>query len=142
MSQVNQLRENTRRLEMNLGSINSADCCCGGISDSQCFMLVEIGRKPGITAKELSEILRLDKSGISRMIEELVQKGFVKREPSEEDRRYVVLNLTAKGIKRFEKIENDMNDRFKDILKKIPRDKRAQVIEALELYNAALETDD
>lgn len=142
MDQVKLFRENTRRLEMNLGNINKSDCCCCGISDTQCFILVEIGRKPDISVKELAGILRLDKSGISRMVEELVQKEFVERKPSKEDRRYVVLNLTAKGSERFNQIENNMNIKFKSILDRIPEEKRNQVIEALELYNVACEANE
>lgn len=142
MDQVKLFRENTRRLEMNLGNINKSDCCCCGISDTQCFTLVEIGRKPDISVKELAGILRLDKSGISRMVEELVQKEFVERKPSKEDRRYVVLNLTVKGSERFNQIENNMNIKFKSILDRIPEEKRNQVIEALELYNVACEANE
>lgn len=137
MKQVKKLRENTRILEYHLSNINQSDCCCRGISESQCFVLVEIGRKPNISVKELAEILRLDKSGISRTVEELVQKNYVERKASEEDRRYVVLNLTLDGKERFERIENDMNQKFKKIFDAMPADKRAQVIEALEIYNRA-----
>lgn len=139
MKQVELLRESIRRLEMNLDSINRNDCCCCGVSDAQCFVLVEIGRKANISVKELAEILRLDKSGISRTVEELVKKGFVERKTSEEDRRYVVLNLTEQGNDRFNKIEHDMNERFKTILDGIPKDKRSQVIESIQLINAACE---
>ena len=142
MDQVKLFREDTGRLEMNLGNINKSDCCCCGISDTQCFILVEIGRKPDISVKELAGILRLDKSGISRMVEELVQKEFVERKPSKEDRRYVVLNLTVKGSERFNQIENNMNIKFKSILDRIPEEKRNQVIEALELYNVACEANE
>ena len=135
MNQVKKLRENTRILEYHLSNINQSDCCCRGISESQCFVLVEIGRKPNISVKELAEILRLDKSGISRTVEELVQKNYVERKASEEDRRYVVLNLTLDGKERFERIENDMNQKFKKIFDAMPADKREQVIEALEIYN-------
>lgn len=137
MNQAKLLRENTRILECHLGNINKTDSCCCGISEPECFVLVEIGRKPNISVKELAEILRLDKSGVSRTVEELVQKDYVERKPSTEDRRFVVLNLTLKGKERFEKIENDMNRKFKEILDKIPVDKREQVIGALELYNVA-----
>lgn len=137
MNQAKLLREKTRILECHLGNINKTDSCCCGISEPECFVLVEIGRKPNISVKELAEILRLDKSGVSRTVEELVQKDYVERKPSTEDRRFVVLNLTLKGKERFEKIENDMNRKFKEILDKIPVDKREQVIEALELYNVA-----
>ena len=137
MNQAKQLREKTRILECHLGNINKTDCCCCGISEPECFVLVEIGRKPNVSVKELAEILQLDKSGVSRTVEELVQKDYVERKPSTEDRRFVVLNLTLKGKERFEKIENGMNRKFKEILDKIPVDKREQVIEALELYNVA-----
>ena len=137
MDLVKQFRENTRQLECHLGNMNQADCCCCGVSTTQCFIIVEIGRKPGISVKELAEILRVDKSGISRSVEELVQKGFVERNPSKEDRRYVVLNLLPKGQARFEKIENDMYIKFKEVLEQIPEKKREQVVEALRLYNEA-----
>ena len=143
MKQAALLRENTRILQMNLDSISRSDCCCcRGISDTQCFVLVEIGRCPGISVKRLAEILRLDKSGISRTVEELVQKELVERNASEEDRRYVVLNLTDKGNAKFSRIEKDMNRKFEDVLERIPAEKRGMVIEALKLYNAALETDE
>ena len=137
MDLVKQFREYTRQLECHLGNINMSDCCCCEISKTHCFFIVEIGRKPGISIKELAEILRVDKSGISRSVEELVQKGFVERNPSKEDRRYVVLNLLPKGQARFEKIENDMYIKFKEVLEQIPEEKREQVVEALRLYNEA-----
>ena len=137
MNQAKLLREKTRILECHLGNINKTDCCCCGISEPECFVLVEIGRKSNVSVKELAEILRLDKSGVSRTVEVLVQKDYVERKPSTEDRRFVILNLTLKGKERFEKIENDMNLKFKEILDKIPVGKREQVIEALEFSNIA-----
>ena len=77
---------------MNLGSINRTDCCCG-VSDTQCFVLVEIGRKANISVKELAEILRLDKSGISRTVEELVRKEIEEKRGCEEERRLVEIRL-------------------------------------------------
>ena len=134
MDLVKQFRECTRQLECHLGNMNQADCCCCGVSTMQCFIIVEIGRKPGISVKELAEILRIDKSGVSRAVEERVERGFVERNPSKEDRRYVVLTLLPKGQERFEKIENDMYIKFKNVLEQIPEEKREQVIEAVNLY--------
>jgi len=137
MDLVKQFREETRQLECHLGNINSADCCCCSVNKTQCFLIVEIGRKPGISVKELAEILRIDKSGVSRFVEDLVQKEFVERKPSVEDRRFVTLHLLPKGQERFEKIEHDMYYKFQEVLGQIPEEKREQVIESLRLYNEA-----
>lgn len=137
MDAVRQFREYTRQLEFHLGNMNQADCCCCGVSQTQCFLIVEIGRAPGISVKELAEILRTDKSAISRSVEELVQNGLVERTPSKEDRRYVELRLLPKGQERFEKIEHDMYLKFKEVWDRIPEEKREQVLEALNLYHEA-----
>ena len=137
MNQEKLFREYTRELECHLTALNQSDCCQCGINESQCFLIVEIGRKPGISVKELAEAVGLDKSGISRSVEELVQKNYVNREPSRADRRYVVLTLTEKGQARFEKIENDMYLKFRNVFSNIEADKRGQVLEALKLYNEA-----
>ncbi len=137
MDSIQLFREYTRQLECHLGNMNKSDCCKCGVNESQCFLVVEIGRKPGISVKDLASILKVDKSGISRSVEELVQKGFVIREPSQEDRRYVILSLTKKGQERFEKIEHDMYLEFKKVFDFIPMDKQVMVLEALKIYNEA-----
>ena len=137
MDNVKIFREYTRELECHLGNMNQSDCCRCGVSESQCFLIVEIGRNPGISVKELAGRLKLDKSGISRSVEELVQKHYVKRQPSQEDRRYVVLTLTKKGQERFDKIEHDMYLKFKAVFDNITKEKQGQVIEALKIYNEA-----
>ena len=129
MDQVKQFREYTRELECHLAALNRSDCCQCGINESQCFLIIEIGRKPGISVKQLAEAVGLDKSDISRGVEELVQKDYVNREPSKADRRCVVLTLTEKGQARFEK--------FRNVLSNIEADQREQVLEALKIYNEA-----
>ncbi len=139
MDKAKLFREYTRELERNLENMNKSDCCQCSVTTSQCFLVVEIGRHPGICVKELAEILKLDKSAVSRAVEELVQKEYVLRTPSKTDRRSVVLNLTSEGENRFNKIEDDMYKKFKAVFQNIPKDKREQVLEALQLYNEACE---
>ena len=121
MDKVKLFREYTRDLERNLENMNQSDCCQCNVNTLQCFLVVEIGRQPGICIKDLAQTLKIDKSGISRAIEELVQKGFVLREPSKADRRSVVLTLTKDGAARFNKIENDMYEKFKRVFSYIEK---------------------
>ncbi|MCR5558467.1 MAG: MarR family transcriptional regulator [Butyrivibrio sp.] len=137
MDKIQQFREYTRELECHLDNINQTDCCQCSVSKAECFLIVEIGRKPGICIKELAEILKVDKSGVSRSVEELVKKGFVTREPSKTDRRSVVLKLTKSGNARFDKIEKDMYIEFKKVFSMIKKSDQDKVLEALRIYNEA-----
>lgn len=142
MDKVKKFREYTRALERNLENMNRSDCCQCSVTTSQCFLVVEIGRNPGICVKDLAKELKLDKSAVSRTVEELVQKGYVIREPSQTDRRSVVLTLTEVGQAHYRTIENDMNEKFRKVFSRIPKDKQEQVLEALRLYNEACEKEE
>ena len=137
MDKVKQFREYTRELECHLDNINHNDCCTCNVNKSECFLIVEIGRQPGICIKDLAQILKLDKSGVSRSVEELVKKGYILRQPSEKDRRSVVLTLTKSGKERYNKIEADMYTEFKKVFSKIKKSDQDKVLEALRIYNEA-----
>ena len=139
MSYTKKFRENIRQLEFLLDSVNEEDCCCCSVNRQQCFALVEIGRDPGISLKELADKIRTDKSTVSRTVDDLVRNGYVVRKPSEIDRRYVELSLTEMGSAQFEKIEKSMDEKFSNICSNIPKDKQKQVLESLELINLAFE---
>jgi DNA-binding MarR family transcriptional regulator len=56
-----------------------------------------IGRNPGITVSGLLAILRITKQSLARVLNALVDEGFVSQAPGFEDRRLRLLTLTEKG---------------------------------------------
>lgn len=132
-SDVILFRELLQLLARRLGLLNKSELPCCGITYSQCYTLVEIGRKSCVSINELAELLELDKSTMSRTINTMVEKDLVTREPDPEDRRYVKIQLTEAGSRIFADIEAKMTDYYLHIYKAIPQDKREQVLESLEL---------
>ena len=59
--------------------------------------ILEIGMAPGINARDLGNILRLDKSNTSRQLARLEAAGVVERRVSSDDARAIELYLTAEG---------------------------------------------
>jgi len=57
-----------------------------------------VGRYPEITVGELLSILRITKQSLSRVLRELLRKGYVVAQQGMEDRRQRRLSLTATGI--------------------------------------------
>lgn len=56
-----------------------------------------IGRNPGITVSGLLAILRITKQSLARVLNTLVDEGYVAQAPGYEDRRQRLLSLTDKG---------------------------------------------
>ena len=127
------LRELLRILVRNLGILEKSDASCCGVTISQCHALVEIGRSQKISLIELADLLGLDKSTMSRTISNLVDADLVAREIDPENRRYISLQLTEKGIEVFKNIEESMNDYYSSIFSSIPDNKREQVLESLQI---------
>lgn len=57
-----------------------------------------IGRNPGMTVAELLAILRITKQSLSRVLSQLIDRGFVEQKKGAEDRRQRLLYLTESGI--------------------------------------------
>lgn len=127
------LRELIRVLVRNLGILEKSEATCCGTTVSQCYAIVEIGRANDISLNELAELLSLDKSTMSRTINNLVESNLVVRELHPEDRRYVTIKLTDEGMKVFENIESSMEQYYQSIFSSISESKRDQVLESLQL---------
>ncbi len=132
------LRESVRLLERKLGVLDDLQSSCCGVTFAQCHAIVEIGRAGSISLNNLADILGLDKSTMSRTINNLVNSEMVIREIAPEDRRYITIKLTEKGNRSFKEIEESMQVYFTQIYNVIPEEKRAQVIESFQILLQAL----
>jgi len=136
------LRELIRILVRDLGILEKSDISCCGVTLTQCHAVVEIGRKGKISLVDLAGLLGLDKSTMSRTINNLVELDLVLRDLDTGNRRYVIIQLTENGKKIFKNIEDSMNGYYKSIFNSIPENKRNQVMESLQLLTNAVENND
>lgn len=67
-----------------------------GLTGPQVWALWELGRG-GCALKDLAERMRLDSSTVVGVIDRLVAKGLVRRDPDPKDRRRIALAVTAEG---------------------------------------------
>lgn len=127
------LREDLRQLARRLQIDNQSEAGCCGLGISHCHALVEVGRKGSLSVNDLAQTLRLDKSTISRTINNLVEQDLIIRESDPSDRRYVDVKLSPQGEKAFNFVEATMESYYLRVLEAIPEDRREQVLESLEL---------
>lgn len=136
------LRESVRLLERYLGVLEDGEMSCCGLTMAQCHALVEIGRAGSLSLVELSKVLNLDNSTMSRTVNNLVNSGMAERALDPNDRRYVKIKLTEEGQHHYIEIEDSMNNYFEQIFKIIPDDKKEQVLESLQILLTAINDSD
>ncbi len=56
-----------------------------------------VGRNPGMNVAELLDILRITKQSLSRVLRDLIDKGFIYQREGSRDRRQRLLYLTPEG---------------------------------------------
>lgn len=137
LQQAKCLREMMRLLVRKLGLLERDEASCCKITISQCHTIVEVGRTGKISLIDLANILNLDKSTVSRSVDNLVNQGLMVRETDPEDRRFIMLQLTEQGQNIFQEVEQRMEDYFLEIIGTIPDDKREQVIESIRYLTEA-----
>lgn len=114
------------------------EMCCYDVTVSQCYALDVLGEQGEISMVHLARHLFLDKSTATRTIDPLVKRGLVERRFSEQDRRGILVRLSADGEKLRKEIVTGLRASQMQILTQIPAEKREAVLEALELLSGAV----
>lgn len=136
---VQEFRRKIRVIEREIERQIKAGAMCCGVSLAQCHALMELGTHSEMAISQLAEILRLDRSTLSRTIDNLVQEGLIIREIDPKDRRYMRIRLTDKGQEIFKGINLENNKFYLSVFEHIPQEKHAQLIESIGLFAEALE---
>jgi DNA-binding MarR family transcriptional regulator len=80
----------------------------------------------------------MDKSAMSRVVDDLVKKGCIRREQDPRDRRYVVIELTETGNNIYQHIEESSLRQFSKLVAALPENERQSVVSGLTALNKAM----
>jgi MarR family transcriptional regulator for hemolysin len=75
-----------------------------GISPEQWSVIFRIVESDGISQKALAESTYRDQGNLTRMLDKLIEKGYVRREADTDDRRAIKLYATDRSVEMAEKI--------------------------------------
>lgn len=76
------------------------------ITVDQALLLIIISGNSKLSQKEMAELLFKDYASVTRMIELMVKKDYIKREINEKDRRRFTLTISDKGTKSLKALES------------------------------------
>jgi MarR family 2-MHQ and catechol resistance regulon transcriptional repressor len=82
--------------------------CCYDVSVTQCYALEVLVERGPLRSMALAEVLRLDKSTVTRVVDALERKGYVERRRDAEDSRALALAVTASGRGLYQRIHRGL----------------------------------
>lgn len=101
------------------------------------ILAAELESRP-LRQAELASALKVDKSNVTRVVQRLVNGGYVAQDQGE-DARQRLLRLSAKGRRLAERIEAASLTRFETVLVGMPKSEIERVLHALDVLNQAIE---
>jgi DNA-binding MarR family transcriptional regulator len=137
--QAKQLHKAVKGLVQHYQFRDRNDICCYGISVSQCYTLDALEEHGTLTMQALADHLRLAISTVTRLVDQLVDKGLAERQSAAWDRRVCQVNLTAAGSTLLSTIQGELLLREQAILQRIPAGARDHVIWAVEALAHAVD---
>lgn len=91
-----------------------------------------IRRIQDCTMKDLARFTAIDRTTLTRSVDQLVEQGIVQRTTPPGDRRKVVLTLTETGVTFFEAALSILTDFNNRALQGVSRERQAVVVEVLQ----------
>ncbi len=107
--------------------------CCGDLSLVEYMALKKIKESENITVQEMGNALNFTKSGASKIIDRLENKGYVAREISSIDGRVCYVNPTAKGAETASEIVRKYSDFVYEMLKELDTSRVGNIKSVLEI---------
>lgn len=104
-----------------------------GIGSGQYIFLSAIYNNEGISQKELTNLIKIDRATTAKALNKLEESGYVDRVKDTEDRRYHKLYLTQKGLE-FIPILNSIQDDLTNMLSQgMSKEQYSETINSLNL---------
>jgi DNA-binding MarR family transcriptional regulator len=107
---------------------------CQDVTFTQFLILDEIAKKGELKMLDLHQILAVDKSTTTRLVNPLVRQGLIERRISDHDSRAVNLRLTPAGRKVHKKVWLCLEGFVGAIEGRIPEKKKKLVYDAVKLF--------
>ncbi|MFT5352838.1 MAG: DNA-binding MarR family transcriptional regulator [Polyangiales bacterium] len=112
--------------------------CCGDVSVAQCVAMQLLYATP-MDSSTLAEQTGVTKGAVTRLVEGLDKRGWIKKKADKDDGRRFVLSLSAAGQKRARALEALTEATVHALFERIPKNRHDQVRESLRLLRTAAE---
>ena len=111
------------------------------VTMAQLHTIMSIYNRGKVSMTELSGLSNVSPPSASVMVDRLVEKGILEREPSESDRRKVMVKISPKAVKGIKQIEEGILQSFVELVEDIGFETAHKWCEVIEKIKSVLDTE-
>lgn len=133
---IDQIDRLARRLMRNLECCDKALVACCGVTTAQAYSLIALAERGEMTMNELAAEMRVHGTTMTRMVDSLVEKGFVARRQDPEDRRLVRVMLSERGQEVTDGLQQTKREFFTAAFGELSDAERDAILKAIKRLDA------
>ncbi len=101
----------------------------GSISKREFGLCIMLGKEKKMIMREVAEFLQVPMSTATGIVDKLIEKGLVNRDYSPEDRRIVMVELSAQGCDIYDMLKEKLFQYGRSVLEEFEPHERDQFID-------------
>lgn len=113
-----------------------------GFTGPQLAVLQECGRLENASPKVIADAVHLSQATVTGILSRLENRGLIVRQPSETDKRSVVVEVTEQGRQALQASPSLLQDRFRESLARLEQWERLQILSTLQRVARLMEAED
>ena len=123
---------------------NETDKCsvvCGGLSEKELTVVAFVGQNQLVKMSDIADNIDAPMSTLTNIVDKLVEKDFLTREHSSEDRRAINVTLSAIGKTAYKSLITQKKQTAEKLLSKYNEKDQAAFLEHINMLASYLGTD-
>lgn len=102
-------------------------------------ILMILKKNPEIYQEDIIKELQVDKSAVTRLLQNMVSKNLVKRIQSPDDKRYYLIAITKQGLEKQKLVDNVFSKKDRDIVAGLSKNEQIELRRMLDIIKYNLE---
>lgn len=120
----------------------SEDCgrLCGGLNEKELIIIIYIGQHENVKMSDISENIEAPMSTLTSIVDKLVERKYLTRDHSDEDRRVINVSLTLNGKAAYKAVVTKRKLMAEKILSQLNEKDQTIFISHLNLLASSIAT--
>ena len=110
-----------------------------GLNQTQAHTLLILREQGAVPMQLLGRLSGIVKGSLTQVVDGLVESGFVERMRAPDDRRTVLVSITAHGLELTKRLDENLIEHTESIMSIFTEEQRRDIFKALEIIQNSLD---